>query len=569
MESVVVTQRNHTNKKGNKENTLRAHGPKSFIRGDKTSVVPFQLKGNKKDTTTKQQSLTVKSKQVDSKPVLGDALRKVKTAKRDGKAAAADVQRPTNSQEQAAKIKKAAASKSLAAVPPSKSAPGMYRGRVIQSKIGSLWKSSNAAGTADPKPSAPRSESQRVGNMAKKNRSQSVADVAGHSVKRPAPIRSKSVSDKPGQVIKAGASNSRPAGFFSSRPPTRTFSATVTSARSRNTTEAPNKSSGNQNTKPKIPVTDKVNNGAVSSTLSQYRFSMETAEERRGKLAEWLASKGKTLKRPAMTTAAPSNKVPAKAKVEVRSNVEPLPAADPGLQVRDLRPNVAACHEEVTTHSQTPEVMNTTLDLLENSDGDLSPDLQDRVDDIVVNLCDALEALVTPSRCSDNELKQVKEECDNEEYNKPEECDKELKNEGTESEEVKNEEEESAQGVVEEVESGDDDVMETTPEKMKDASIIKYSVKTTPYLQSVKKTIEDEVGTNTSKKKSNIKDLKFLTPVRRSCRIQRKSSRLPSMLADHDPCVSSLAELVQLDDDANAYIYRKNPALLQELPDQD
>ncbi|XP_017286627.1 cytoskeleton-associated protein 2 isoform X2 [Kryptolebias marmoratus] len=520
MESVVVTQRNHTNKKGNKENTLRAHGPKSFIRGDKTSVVPFQLKGNKKDTTTKQQSLTVKSKQVDSKPVLGDALRKVKTAKRDGKAAAADVQRPTNSQEQAAKIKKAAASKSLAAVPPSKSAPGMYRGRVIQSKIGSLWKSSNAAGTADPKPSAPRSESQRVGNMAKKNRSQSVADVAGHSVKRPAPIRSKSVSDKPGQVIKAGASNSRPAGFFSSRPPTRTFSATVTSARSRNTTEAPNKSSGNQNTKPKIPVTDKVNNGAVSSTLSQYRFSMETAEERRGKLAEWLASKGKTLKRPAMTTAAPSNKVPAKAKVEVRSNVEPLPAADPGLQ-------------------------------------------------IVVNLCDALEALVTPSRCSDNELKQVKEECDNEEYNKPEECDKELKNEGTESEEVKNEEEESAQGVVEEVESGDDDVMETTPEKMKDASIIKYSVKTTPYLQSVKKTIEDEVGTNTSKKKSNIKDLKFLTPVRRSCRIQRKSSRLPSMLADHDPCVSSLAELVQLDDDANAYIYRKNPALLQELPDQD
>lgn len=73
---------------------------------------------------------------------------------------------------------------------------------------------------------------------------------------------------------------------------------------------------------------------------------------------------------------------------------------------------------------------------------------------------------------------------------------------------------------------------------------------------------------STSRRKSNIKDLKFLTPVRRSCRIQRKSSVLPRMLLDHDPCVSSLAELVQLDNDPNAYIYRKNDALVGELPDQ-
>lgn len=70
-----------------------------------------------------------------------------------------------------------------------------------------------------------------------------------------------------------------------------------------------------------------------------------------------------------------------------------------------------------------------------------------------------------------------------------------------------------------------------------------------------------------SRKKSNIKDLKFLTPVRRSCRIERKSSHLPTMLLDHDPCVTSLAELVKLDDDPNAYIYRKNPALAEDLPD--
>lgn len=86
---------------------------------------------------------------------------------------------------------------------------------------------------------------------------------------------------------------------------------------------------------------------------------------------------------------------------------------------------------------------------------------------------------------------------------------------------------------------------------------------------SVKKTIEDEACASTSRRKSNIKDLKFLTPVRRSCRIQRKSSHLPAMLVDHDPCVTSLAELVKLDDDeANAYIYRRNPALLNDLPGQ-
>lgn len=83
---------------------------------------------------------------------------------------------------------------------------------------------------------------------------------------------------------------------------------------------------------------------------------------------------------------------------------------------------------------------------------------------------------------------------------------------------------------------------------------------------SVKKTIED-AGTSTSKRKNNIRDIKLLTPVRRSCRIQRKSTKLPKMLVDHDPCVSSLAELVKLDDE-NAYIYRKNTALMADLPDE-
>lgn len=173
----------------------------------------------------------------------------------------------------------------------------------------------------------------------------------------------------------------------------------------------------------------------------------------------------------------------------------------------------------------------------------------------------------------------------------PEDAGKQVKDEAEESDDQKVE--------MDYVESDDDDVIETTPE-MEDASVIKYSVKTTPYLQrwagqlclsksiqlsiwatsfliltkwfsqhfSVRKTIEGEVGTSASRRKSNINDLKFLTPVRRSSRIHNKSSQLPKMLVDHDPCVSSLAELVKLDDNPNAYIYRKNTALVADLPDK-
>lgn len=81
----------------------------------------------------------------------------------------------------------------------------------------------------------------------------------------------------------------------------------------------------------------------------------------------------------------------------------------------------------------------------------------------------------------------------------------------------------------------------------------------------MKKTID--AGASASRRMSSIKDLKFLTPVRRSCRIGRNSCHLPTMLQEHDPCVSSLAELLKLDDSPNAFIYRKNPALMEDLPE--
>ncbi|XP_030602144.1 cytoskeleton-associated protein 2 [Archocentrus centrarchus] len=532
---VTVSRRKNITKKGNKENAQPAHERKPHIKGDKTTIAPFQLKnGQNQQILPKSQPLKAKAKQADSRSVC-------------------EAQKPVP-----------------AAVLSSRNALGLYKGKIVQSKIGSIWKASTNVG-ADPNPSAPKMENQRAGNVARR-RSKSVAEMPKCGIQKPAPVRSKSVSDRRPQMSRPAAS-SRPAGFSSARPPTRIVPATLTIASSRNTTVAPTKASGTQNPKPKISETDKkVSKPPASNAISQYRFTMESAEERRAKLAEWLASKGKALKRPAMTTAKSS-------KTKVSSKPDVKPQSQPGawhipesrLEGHEADPAVGTvpCGEtqgaEPTASSQTPVIMNTTLDLLENCDGDLSA--EERVDDIILNLCDALEAMATPTSYSDGET---------EEYNNVEmegskpvsECKEEgLKNDMPEDggKEVKDEAEESDQNEETDVES-DDGVIETTPQ-MENGSMIKYSVKTTPYLQSVKKTIE-EVSASTSKRKSNIKDIKLLTPVRRSCRIQQKSTQLPKMLFDHDPCVSSLAELVKLDDAANAYIYRKNTALTADLPDE-
>lgn len=210
---------------------------------------------------TKNGPLKNKAKQVDTRSISGEALKKVKTVQKDGKEAAAAA---------ATDVKKIAADvpKPPAAMPTSRSAPGMYKGKIVQSKIGSIWKSSATVGGAEPKLSEPKTESQRVGNVPK-SRSKSVGDLPGCGTQKPA---SKSVFNRPTQVFKP---------TVTSRPPARTVPATLTSTSSRNTTVAPTKGSGIQNSKPKITMTDKVNKPPVSSKLSQYRFNKETTEQRR------------------------------------------------------------------------------------------------------------------------------------------------------------------------------------------------------------------------------------------------------------------------------------------------
>ncbi|NWQ69847.1 CKP2L protein, partial [Neopipo cinnamomea] len=55
-------------------------------------------------------------------------------------------------------------------------------------------------------------------------------------------------------------------------------------------------------------------------------------------------------------------------------------------------------------------------------------------------------------------------------------------------------------------------------------------------------------------------ELKFLTPVRRSLRVERARGHYPEMLKDHDPVVSSLSEILDAEEETQ-FFFRKNKAL--------
>ncbi|NXH40927.1 CKAP2 protein, partial [Dicaeum eximium] len=93
-----------------------------------------------------------------------------------------------------------------------------------------------------------------------------------------------------------------------------------------------------------------------------------------------------------------------------------------------------------------------------------------------------------------------------------------------------------------------------SPEKENDTS---YSMRrnppTTPYLESVKMRPEAN--------DSATKDLKMVTPLRYSQRIREKMCKLPDAVKDQDPCVSSLEQLGDLESKATVFIHKQSNAL--------
>uniref|UniRef100_G1KYI9 Cytoskeleton-associated protein 2 C-terminal domain-containing protein n=1 Tax=Anolis carolinensis TaxID=28377 RepID=G1KYI9_ANOCA len=63
-----------------------------------------------------------------------------------------------------------------------------------------------------------------------------------------------------------------------------------------------------------------------------------------------------------------------------------------------------------------------------------------------------------------------------------------------------------------------------------------------------------------SSKRSPWPEVRLLTPVRRSLRIEGATASYPQMLRDHDPVVSSLEEIVAADH-GSQFLFRSNAAL--------
>ena len=160
--------------------------------------------------------------------------------------------------------------------PHTKPAPGLYKGKVIQSKIGSIWKTSVVANEGDKKPTARPStakvESRRVDHLSKRL-TMSVADLPCRADHKPKSTRSKSVSDGPLPVPKRPVTSRPTTALRTAPPPHRsTRPAPPISAK----TSVMTKETENRNVRDK-----KVYQPSVSSSLSQYRVPMESAAERR------------------------------------------------------------------------------------------------------------------------------------------------------------------------------------------------------------------------------------------------------------------------------------------------
>uniref|UniRef100_H3A5E8 Cytoskeleton associated protein 2 n=1 Tax=Latimeria chalumnae TaxID=7897 RepID=H3A5E8_LATCH len=350
-------------------------------------------------------------------------------------------------------------------------------------------------------------------------------------------------------------------------------------------------SGGPQTTKP-VFTNARLNQDAKAVGGSKYSRPKESLEERRARLAEWQASKGKVLKRPVITPKTPSQgNMPKEEPVQAYWTTL-VEEDEQGAFTDEINKTIAECMKLIDEGCPRDEVLAILENLvkeipvvkklakywvclahLEQKKGSVGEVIAiyeeairaqaKPVHELRNTLAEILKNAKTPPK-ADIEREQNESQSDDgmlEEITRS--SNEGLKVKGEEEQDEKPEQKTDAKEKLKKEEKGEDDGVKEaifipmkTPEKESArASTVMYNVRTTPYLQSVKKKIQLE-GSNTA-----IRDLKFLTPVRRSLRIQRKMTMLPDMLKDHDPCVSSLKELAELGSETNAYIYRQNNAL--------
>ncbi|NXO61818.1 CKAP2 protein, partial [Phainopepla nitens] len=533
-----------------------------------------------------------------------------------------------------------AAEKQNASISVPKKLPlGRYRGKVIQSKVNSFWKAVKSerekSSMPDKKPFPPATKQAshssstkscnavlktiKVTNNPKSVKSNDVLPLHSKLSDRAATHSQsalkkqltfavtpkkvtvpKVVGGRAPQPLKAASSNpdhkvrgvTKRAGFCEDARP---------EAPAKSTSVAPGTKSG-QNFKM---------DGHRKSLLPK-----ESAEERRARLDEWRASRGKVMRRPPIHallgpqsksegqefSAADTEKINKTLSEclqlteqghqgdEVRAMLEELIQSIPGvtklakywiccmrLERTGHLGKLIAVYEEAILAGARPkeELRHTLIDTIKNTEGLFTSDNGGTVIDAY--LSEVVEVSKEPNSseeavqetfkdlCLDDDKK---EESDNKkvetssEVIKKEEIDLDLKSRGEilpkKNKKHKAKERAKKKGKCER-EQNEDGIKNTaqainSPEKENDTSYsMRYNPPTTPYLESVK--MHPEAND------CSAKDLKLVTPLRYSQRIREKMYKVPDAVKDQDPSVSSLEQLGDLESKATLFIHKQSNAL--------
>nr|XP_033804766.1 cytoskeleton-associated protein 2 isoform X2 [Geotrypetes seraphini] len=346
-----------------------------------------------------------------------------------------------------------------------------------------------------------------------------------------------------------------------------------------------------------VPATSGVSLSQDPKVVVFNKRDKESAEERRARIAQWNASKGRVIKK---TPVQAPEVAQTQEEVSKDPSVQPfwitlLEEDEQGLFTEKVNKTIAECIKLIDQGCPQEEILATLENLVQNV-----PDakklakywvclarLEQQKGSIenVISICEkAVQEGAQPVKELQNILADLAEnkllksdagDCvkEGKTLNDEERVEKvrenEVQKDSEQTSKAKSERERrrkrggqtrELKGASKRGEEEEDIEDHVSPEKEnEESSVIKFSVHTTPYLQSVKKKLLFQDNDPT------IGELKFLTPVRRSQRIERNRCRLPKMLQDHDPCVSSIEELSKLGTETDAFIYRRNSALKEMI----
>ncbi|XP_038013038.1 cytoskeleton-associated protein 2 isoform X2 [Motacilla alba alba] len=521
---------------------------------------------------------------------------------------------------------------------PKKPALGRYRGKVIQSKINSFWKAAKNEGEKSSLPDKktfPSATNQAANSLSTKSCNAVLKTVKvtnnTKSVKSNGvlPFQSKP-SDKAASNSQSGLKKQL---TFAAAPKKVTVPKVVGGRRPQPLKAASSNPDRKvrgvkkcadfcEDARPEaLARSTFVAPGAKSrhnSKMDENRKSIlpkESVEERRARLDEWRASRGKVMRRPPIRALLGSqskseeqefsaadtekiNKTLSKClhlteqghhSDEARAMLEDLIISIPGvkklakywiccmrLEQMGHLGKLIAVYEEAILAGAMPreELRHTLVDTIKNTEGLFNSDNGGTV--IEAHLSEIVEVSKEPNSsvepvqetfkdlCPDDDQK---EESDNKaetssEVIKKEEIDLDLKPRG-ESLPKKNKKHRAKERAKKkakcEREQKEDGIKNTaqainSPEKENDTSYsMRFNPSTTPYLESVK--MHPEAND------CSAKDLKIITPLRYSQRIREKMCKLPDAVKDQDACVSSLEQLGDLESKSTVFIHKQSNAL--------